>query len=323
MNNAFPALGTQAATRQTYERTGAWLANRLSVATGSTDPSMLVAEFLVSARKFSQTTFRLYKASLLEHLGSSGVPPSVLHTLINASSKDCVKSSERTSGLKAKTVQAADQLLLINMLRSRRSLTSSLAADYFQAGLIAGPRPVEWTGAELTTLEGNKPVDAPANATHMLTLPNAKRDEVNIRGNGATRTVYLSVSAVDAAVIIRVIADARSHSHDWARHYHSLRGALRYTAKSLWPRRKRLPGFYTTRHQSQADAKASGRRPNEIAAMFGHASDKTSTQHYARASQGDKNIYKMAPTAASLAKVRNQKVTAKMLARGKSSQKVV
>lgn len=237
MTDTFPALGTQAATRRTYAETGARLAKRLSIATGSTDPAFLVAEFLVNTRRFSQRTFRLYKASLLEHFSNINVAPSVLHRLSNASSKDCDKTSERTSGLKAKTVQAADQLLLISKLRSRDSQTATLAADYFQAGLIAGPRPVEWTGAELAILIGHKPVDAPPSATHTLTLPNAKRDAANIRGNGATRTVYLCIGAVDAAAIVRVIADAKMHTHDWATHYDALRGVLKYAAKSLWPRR--------------------------------------------------------------------------------------
>lgn len=316
MKSQFPALGRKAATRHTYNKKGAGLARRLANASGTEDPSDLVARFLATSKRFSQRTFRLYKASLLQHMSDNGVAPSVLHILQNASSKDCPKTSKLTSGGKAKTVQAEDRVLLVAMLRTRRSKTAALAADYFQAGLIAGPRPIEWIGAQFQVLTDQKPIDAPATSTHQLTLTNAKRDDFGIRGNGTTRSVYLTLTAADAAAIARVVADAAMHKDDWPRHYDQLRGVLRYAAKTLWPKRKKIPSFYTTRHQSQADSKASGKRPNEIAAMYGHASDNTATQHYARASQGDKNMYKISPTALSLAQVRNQNVTAKLFARG-------
>lgn len=314
MKQHFPALGRQAATRQTYTTTGTALANRLAKKAGSSDPAELVAGFISSGRGLAQRTFRLYKASLLQHLGDQQVAPSVLFKLKNASSKGCPKTSNKTSGRKAKTIPPDDQTLLLLMLRTRSSKTAAIAADYFQAGLIAGPRPIEWIGAKLSVV-GKQLLDTPSTSTHTLTFLNAKRDEFEIRGNGTTRTVYLTLTATDAAVITRVIADADYNAMDWARHYGQLRGVLRYAAKKLWPKRKKLPGFYTTRHQSQADAKASGKRPNEIAAMYGHASDNTATQHYARASQGDKNMYKISPTALSLANVRNQKTTARLAAR--------
>lgn len=323
MNTQFPALGRTAATRSTYEVKGANLAKRLSAQVGTEDPSELLARFLSSSVNYSQRTFRLYKASLLQHFTDSGVAPSVLRLLKLASSKDLPKRSVHTSGLKAKSVQPEDQVLLLAMLRTRRSKTAGLAADYFQAGLIAGPRPVEWIGATLEVLDRGLPIDAPASATHRISFVNAKRDEFQIRGNGATRSVYLTLGAADAAAIIRVIADARANAKDWDMHYDRLRGVLRYAAKTLWPKRKKVPCFYTTRHQSQANAKASGKKPNEVAAIYGHASDNTATQHYARASQGDKNMYKAAPTALSLAQVRNQKVTARLLGRSKIPKQMV
>ncbi len=322
MNTQFPTLGRQAATQQTYAVKGSSLARRLSNAAGTVDPSEVVAKFLSTSGNYSQRTFRLYKAALLQHLTDNGVAPSILLNLRNASSRDCPKTSSQTSGGKAKSVQPEDQVLLLAMLRARGSRTAALAADYFQAGLIVGPRPVEWIGAQLQVLTDSKPIDAPASATHMLVLNNAKRDDSGIRGNGATRSVFLTLNAFDAATIARVTADASSHKNDWPKHYDRMRGVLRYAASTLWPKRRKIPSFYTTRHQSQANAKASGKRPNEIAAMFGHASDNTATQHYARASQGDKNMCKIAPVALSLAQVRNQKVTARLLNNGAPGRKI-
>ncbi len=317
----FPPITASEATLSAYELTGARLARRMSLACGSVDWSDVVAQFLVSGGSWSQRTFRLYKAALQHHLTINGAPPSLIKTLRDASSKDCAKRSKATSGGKSKKVSGSDRLLMLSALRARGTDSALLAADYFEAGLVVGPRPVEWVGASLVILGESRSLDAPASGTHQLTLPNAKHDSSGVRGNGPTRTVYLTLATHEAAVIARVIANANSHSGDWDQHYARLRSALRYTGLQLWPRRNKIPCFYTTRHQSQADAKASGRRPNEIAAMFGHASDNTSTQHYARSSQGDKNMYKLAPSAVSLSKVRNQKATQRILDRAKTHTK--
>lgn len=312
----FPPLGRQPKTWATYAREGARIASKLAKEVGSTDSSLLVARFIATGSKYSQRTFRLYKACLLQHLISQAVPPSVVRLLSEASSKDCAKKGGvRTSGRKSKKVSSDDRSLLLKALRSSGSKSASLAADYFEAGLILGPRPIEWIASDLEVLAKSPPLDAPDGATHLVHFRNAKRDLNGVRGNGDVRTIFVSLTSSEAALIARVMRDANDHASNWPIHYNNLRAALRYAGKKLWPRRLTVPCFYTTRHQSQADAKASGKRLNEIAAMFGHASDNTSTQHYARSKQGDKNMCKVAPTALSLARVRNQATTEYMLLR--------
>lgn len=309
----FPHLGRQPGTWQTYEARGARIALRLSKEAGSTDSSVIVARFIASGTKYSQRTFRLYKASLLQHLTAQHAPPSVLRTLTEASSKECAKKGgAKTSGRKSKKVSAEDREALLAALRATGTKSASLAADYFEAGLILGPRPVEWVGSLLDVLPELPPIDAPAGATHQVNFPNAKRDMNGIRGNGDVRTIYASLSSSEAALIARVVHDANQSGANWPTHYNNLRAALRYAGKKLWPKRHKVPCFYTTRHQSQADAKASGMPLNEVAAVYGHSSDNTSTQHYARATQGDKNMCKVAPSALSLARVRNQATTEHM-----------
>lgn len=315
----FPPLGRQQSTSNTYAEEGARIVRKLSAEISSSDSSLIVAHFIASGRRFTQRTFRLYKACLLEHLATLGAPPSVLRTLQEASSKDCAKKgSATTSGRKLKKVSIEDRVSLLEALRASGTRSAALAADYFEAGLILGPRPVEWVGSTFDVLPELLPLDAPAGATHVIDFPNAKRDVNEVRGNGPKRSLYVSLSPNEAALVARVVADANANGSTWPAHYHQLRAALRYAGKKLWPRRKSVPCFYTTRHQSQADAKASGKRLNEIAAMYGHASDNTSTQHYARSTQGDKNMCKAAPTALSLARVRNQRVTEKTSLRPES-----
>lgn len=310
----FPPLGQSNSTKDTYLELGGRLARRMAMATGSTDPSLWVAHFITDGQRLSQRTFRLYKAALLHHLQRFNVAPSVIKVLGDASSKNCAKKGAKTtSGAKAKKVSGPDRGALLEALRESGSSMASLAADYFEAGLILGPRPIEWVGASITALLGDLPIEAPVDCTHLVVFRNAKRDQEGVRGNGDERSIYVTLTAGQAALITRVMADAALHGSSWKSHYDTLRAALRYVAMKLWPRRNKVPCFYTTRHQCQADAKASGLKPNEIAALFGHASDNTSTQHYARTASGDKNMCKLRPTALSLARVRNQTVTFRQL----------
>ncbi|SFF31303.1 hypothetical protein [Paracidovorax wautersii] len=316
LNSNYPPLGRQQATSDTYAAQGLRLAEKLAKTTGSSDPSIIAASFLASANRYSQRTFRLYKAQLIEHMTRHRVAPGVIKVLMDASSKNCTKKGgPGTSGNKAKKISQVDRELLLARLRKSGAATSCLAADYFEAGLLIGPRPAEWAGAELRVISTPRPLDAPATATHLLKLPNAKRDMNGVRGNGDFRLVYASLSAAEAALITRVIADATKNEHSWAAHYNRLRVSLFHAGKMLWPKRAKIPCFYTTRHQAQADAKATGMRLNEIAAIYGHASDNTATSHYARKSSGDKNMCKVAATAVSLARVRNQEATSKHLLR--------
>lgn len=321
LDSNYPPLGRQQATSDTYAAKGMKLAEKLGKQAGSTDPSIIAALFLASAKRYTQRTFRLYKAQLIEHMTRQNVAPGVIKVLADASSKDCAKKGgPGTSGSKAKKISQVDRDLLLARLRKSGSATSSLAADYFEAGLLIGPRPAEWAGAELDVVSSQRPIDAPATATHLLKLHNAKRDVNGVRGNGDFRLVYASLTPGEAALIARVIGDATTNEDSWETHYNRLRVSLFHAGKMLWPKRSKIPCFYTTRHQAQADAKASGMKLNEIAAVYGHASDNTSTNHYARKSSGDKNMCKVAPTAVSLARVRNQQATAEHLPGGRRKQ---
>lgn len=311
-SHSYPQLVLSPKTAQTYADRGARIAQRLAAEAGSLDMAVVVATFLASGPRFAQRTFRLYKACLLEHLARQDAPPLLLKQLREATSKDCPKKGgDGTSGKKLKKVSLEDRRALLAKLRTIGTRSAILAADYFEAGLIVGPRPVEWVGAVLSALPRTSPMDAPPNATHLLELRNAKRDEQGIRGNGEVRLIYVSLTSHQAALITRVAADATAHTSDWSNHYTKLRSALRYAARTLWPQRAQLPCFYTTRHQSQADAKASGMPLAAIAAVYGHASDNTSTKNYARKSQGDKNMCKVSPTAVSLERVRNIRAPAR------------
>ena len=303
----FPPIPKQESTRLTYLKKGEGLYQRMATESASTDTSVVVASFLATSARFSQRTFRLYKAYLLEFLEHNNAPPSVLKELREASSKHCAKrGGEGTSGRKLKSISPEESEKLLRVMREIKSRTATIAADYLEAGLLLGPRPVEWVRASISVLHQTPPLDAPAEATHSISFINAKRDEAGVRGNGDVRTLYVQLTGEGAALVTRVIEDATRNALTWEKHYEQLRASLRYAARKCWPRRKQLPCFYTTRHQSQANAKAAGMPPSYIAAMFGHASDNTSTKNYARKSQGDKNMCIVSPSAVSLAQVRNQ-----------------
>ena len=76
----------------------------------------------------------------------------------------------------------------------------------------------------------------------------------------------------------------------WKSYYEGCSNLLKYTCIKLWPNRERHPTLYSARHQFSANMKASGCKPEEIAALMGHAVDDTATTTYGKKVNGTRNI---------------------------------
>lgn len=144
-SDQFPQISKQESTKLTYRREGERLAKRLAKQANSNDASVIAAHFLATGSKYAQRTFRLYKAYLIEFMEASNVAPSVVKEVRDASSRHCAKrGGEGTSGKKLKSLSTEDSTKLLNTMREVKSKTAIVAADYFEAGLLIGPRPIEW-----------------------------------------------------------------------------------------------------------------------------------------------------------------------------------
>ena len=126
----------------------------------------------------------------------------------------------------------------------------------------------------------------------MLRVVNAKHDEDGHRTHGPMRTLLWDnlpfgvVRAIEASIMYAANFDEEK----WRREREAMQRLLRTTYARVFPRRTTTITLYSGRHQFAADAKrAYADDPDGaavVAALMGHATDLTASQHYARASAG-------------------------------------
>jgi len=298
-------------TQQKYRLAGAVLAQRWCGVDEMGNATMVCAAFAGRARtgRYATSTLRLYREQVLAYVRTLPHEAAQVAAVRNMPLGRYGVNSDRTSAKKLQRISQEDaQALRLHMSRDVTSEIATMAGAFFEAGLMFGLRPVEWCSAKLEVFEAGWSHDVSAvdglSPTHRLTVLNAKAN--SLRGNGVTRSIYSELTIEQASLVLTVIAWATERQEDWELWYKRLTNALYYGARSLWPRRKRVPSFYTSRHQCIANAKASDAPPNELAAMFGHASDWTARKHYSGKINGDKSRHMIRASRVSLEGVRNQ-----------------
>ncbi len=176
--------------------------------------------------------------------------------------------SENTSATKLKKFPEADRLRIADYLARTRSPNATLLNDCLLAAVRCGLRPEEWPSAEI--LHGHPD-------TLIIRVQNAKHG--GDRAHGPTRTLtFLSLPVVERDAIARWIEAARS-CPDYAKLQKALSDLHYKTCRAIWPRRKRHVTLYSARHEFAAIAKL-GMRRAEVAAVMGHATDLTASDHY-------------------------------------------
>ncbi|HEV7436610.1 MAG TPA: hypothetical protein VGO22_17355, partial [Pseudorhizobium sp.] len=164
-------------------------------------------------------------------------------------------------------------------------------------------RPSEWIEAELSqdVKDGWK-----------LKVQNGK--STNGRSHGPTRTL-LWRSCSEEVLAVRnwlehletcLPRDRTGARVGWKTYYAQLRDALYEVCQELWPRRRRRPSFYSTRHTFAAAAKGV-LTPAEVGALLGHGTDFTALTHYARPPKGSRKLPRFmlpAPDPAEVLRVR-------------------
>ena len=177
----------------------------------------------------------------------------------------------RTSARKAKS-PTSDQL---EKLRIRLELDSELAAIFLKATLLAGLRPIEWAGASIDIIDDR----------WRLRVQNAKA--TNARSHGEFRTLWFDrldfqqVMAVKQTISSFKVANARNAV---ANLEEKVERTFRSANNALWPRRKKSITPYSARHVFAARVKLAY-KSEEVAALMGHADDRTAFHHYGRQSR--------------------------------------
>lgn len=233
----------------------------------------------------SAAYWRRTKAALawyLDTLGQSALSDSVR----SVSTEGCAKA-KHTSANKKKSVTDEELGQLTKYLLSPGASEISVASYYFFVScLLTGMRPVEWSQCDFEV--DMDPLTSEVDAITIV-VQNAKA--TNGRAHGKTRTLLFPSTRVTPQEFQALINHWRfTERHlaagTFATFQRDVGKKIQYAARKLWPRKRRRITLYSTRHQSMANGKSSGRPRAFIAAMHGHATDRTCGEHYGRKQYG-------------------------------------
>jgi len=242
------------------------------------------------SKNISHKSWRVYRSSLLftaEIYQQAGLVDDasmrritlMLSKTIGANKKDL---ELRTSAKKQKHLNLKDLKKIDQELNKSKSMWSAPTRLWLRAGILTGLRPIEWKTAKLIQSEKGA----------VLLVQNAKN--TNNRANGDERNLNLNHLTSDELSIIKghlnIVKKFNSDKEDWTNYYQGCSNLLRTKNKIAFPNRKKLPTLYSARHQFSANMKASGARPEELAALMGHATDLTAQSTYGKKVNGTRGV---------------------------------
>lgn len=253
------------------------------------DPRLLVAWISSKRTQYSSSTWRQYKSacvccleselSFLEE-GRDPIPwieALELLKVIDGNNDGAKGTDKKTSSRKMKKFPQDDLEKLLAHLKSHTHELHDALADWLQASMWTGLRPVEWRLATWSVIKG-----LPALVVH-----NAKH--TNGRAHGDTRTVILHRMQPHEVEIVKRHLERVQHwdaAGKYKKLYEGCVQKMYYATRRLWPNRRQHLTLYSARHQFVADAKTSNLSLAEIAALMGHAVDDTASSHYGKRAAG-------------------------------------
>lgn len=240
-----------------------------------------VIEWFLSANdRWAPATIRQYRAAMREVLERScRKSPDNAHVRaalerLNTTSgpEPSAPADRKTSALKRRSLTPAEAEAIDIVLGASTHRYAVLALGLLRYGVELGLRPCEWVHARI---DGSRLVVINAKAT-------------NGRANGTSRDLELSAIAPgyadDVALFLESVADAIAQE-PWEKIYPKIRyvlaAASRKAATRIPSLRKGVFSPYTGRCVASARAKRSMDRAS-VAAMLGHATDRTASSHYPR-----------------------------------------
>lgn len=222
-----------------------------------------------------KASWRQYRAALVYHLNTINSNQEHISYISNISTAKCKRKSRKTSAQKEKKITQNEMFDLAEYLLEGRSKWDSLICSWLETSIITGLRPQEWESADLDGL--------------YLKVQNAKN--TNGRCFSSSRTLDLSQLEEDDYDTIETFMGrlhfvVMEHEGDFQHVYTQCRVRLYEVTRKLWPSRDRYPTLYTGRHQFSANAKKNQSRSN-VAALMGHKTDATATEHYGKRVHGE------------------------------------
>jgi len=200
-------------------------------------------------------------------------------TLLKSINKFALKSDDYDSS-RVKFILPEDFHRIIYRCDSNPTATNSYLANYLQANVRLGLRPVEYLSSEIRIIPKD---DAPNGRQVWMFVCNAKYSLSH--ANGPVRLLDLSaLSDATLRVICDCINESTMHAqtHGYDRWLNNLNNALYRIANSPKSSVTTRYTAYSARHQAISNWK-SIYDPISIAALAGHAMPSTATQHYGSA----------------------------------------
>jgi hypothetical protein len=210
-----------------------------------------------------------------------------------SSSHTAVKSpNNATSSQKKKSVTESEDNKITQYLRMKHGSSTDSGMNkptlaFFKAGLNVGLRPCEWESAILIKHETSEAQLKPP----ILKVVNAK--STNGRSFGTYRYVGLSSLSSEQLLWINIALayaknpiSADGKPSTFTQMYESMRKRMYKTTKTLFPNQTSRVTLYSCRHQLIANLKKNGCSLPEIAAIAGHGSDETASEHYGKKKKG-------------------------------------
>ena len=276
--------GRSEETQRAYEDRVRCLLGAASRAAGRSSGQVGVQElvqYLLDYREeWSPSTWRQYKAAVLSVFRGTGSEEdeNALDQL-HQTAQPTKLETRCTSAQRQKSLPPADMASLVGRLRRRRSRYAAPLMTYFVAAGVTGLRPGEWPGA------------AWDETSQTLIVRNAKHDDQ--RAHGPTRTIDLSDQSTEILAMVEawlgwVAGECRQGTY--ASSMEAMQKLLYRVSRALWPARETYPMLYSTRHQSVANWKRASLSQEVMAALLGHASDRTASEHYGRRAAGAKGL---------------------------------
>lgn len=179
-----------------------------------------------------------------------------------------------------------DWTALAAKLQASRTIRGEIAVSALSIIEFIGARP-----SELRTLKWGP---LPKFFESAIIIQNGKFDEDGNRANSVERHLMfrnISPSDRDHLAFVRDYASKLDTAKKWATERKQIQKLIRAKCELLWPiNKKRRYGLYSARHQFAADMKLAHEHDIDglaiVAALMGHATDRTATSHYARKDKG-------------------------------------
>lgn len=259
-------------------------------------PDQLADFVICKSNSVSNATWRQYKNSTIFFLESLNIDTSdsVEKLVACKKHKDTIIPT-RTSGLKRKYVSKNEEDKLRILLRQASKLDNGWGRTmycFFETIISTAVRPIEISQSKVADTQqqlvrmGHKTTDY-TSAYPCLIVQNAKN--TNGRTFGEHRFIDISSLSDKKQLLIKAaIVMAKNMntptgvSATYDDFYKKLRNAFyRFMQFNFTGKSKRIT-LYSFRHQAIADLKYSGCSLPEIAALVGHGSDATATEHYGK-----------------------------------------